>query len=76
MRKLVLTVVALLFSMNVLAAALPHNIGAAVMNAVQTHSNKKMIKTSFPLVYGGQDMRPLFATANESVWAGQSTLTA
>lgn len=73
MRKLALMMGSLLLSLNVIAASQPHYLSLAILNATQNHSNP-LIKNSFPLIYGGQDIsRPRIATANESLWSGQQT---
>lgn len=73
MRKLALVIGTLFLSMNVLAAT-PHDLGLAVKNAMNTHRTPNMIKTAFPMIYGGQDIsHPIVATANESIWAGQQS---
>lgn len=77
MRKLVLLFSALVLSANVFAATtnLPHDLGLAVKNMVQSENHAKMIKASIPMIYGGQDFsRHILATADESLWSGQRTL--
>jgi streptogramin lyase len=73
MRKVVLTIGALLVSANIIAANAPHTVGGAIINAVQSVNSTSASSASFPLVYGGQDIsRSRIATANETVWSGGS----
>lgn len=74
MRKLALTIGALLLSINAIAAT-SHNLNSAILKATQSHAKVIAIKSSFPMTYGGQDFsRSLVAIANETVWSGQRTL--
>lgn len=75
MRKLAIIVGALFISVNAIATTtnIPQNIGSEIMKAVQHKAKIAVVKT-YPLIYGGQDIsRPIIATANESIWAGQGT---
>ncbi|MHB1946791.1 MAG: hypothetical protein ACYCQI_01585 [Gammaproteobacteria bacterium] len=76
MRKLVIALATLFLSLNAYATTtLPHHFGTAILNATKQHADVKIIKTSFPMVYGGQDIsRSRVAIADVSVWAGQRTL--
>ena len=69
MRKITLTLLALLFSTNVLAQST--DLGSAVANSLRKQSTNNTLRT-LPIIYGGKDIsRPVVATADESVWAGE-----
>lgn len=76
MRKVLLVIGTLFLSVNAIAATtLSQNLGSAISSTMKSHNSPKPIKSSFPLVYGGEDIsRPLVATANESVWSKQSSI--
>jgi hypothetical protein len=74
MRKLVISISALLVSMNVIAATSPfQNLNTTIANATMQKSNNKLSTPS--MIYGGQDIsRSRMATANESMWIEQQSL--
>jgi hypothetical protein len=68
MRKIGLILGAVLVSVNCYAGSTDIKSAIIENSTKQTHSDSKMI-------YGGQDIsRPVVATANESIWAGQPDL--
>lgn len=74
MRK-ALILCTLLVSFNALAATnIPQNLSSAIKTALRSHSTVQTIKSAFPLIYGGQDIKPLVATADETLWSGQRKL--
>lgn len=67
MRTIGLIIGALLVSVNCSASTISDIKSAIIEKSVnQTHSNSHII-------YGGQDIsRPVIATANESLWTGET----
>ena len=75
MRKIYI-ILGLLISFNALAATqLPYNLSAAIIAVTQKPERIKIIPTSLPMIYGGQDIyRSKTAIADETIWVAQRTL--
>lgn len=74
MKKMILIMGSLVFCANVFATS-SAQLNNVILQSFQTKSTVKSAQSSFPIVYGGQDIsKPLIATADESVWSGQQRL--
>ncbi len=75
MRKAIITLGMLVMSASSFATTsnLPHAVGSAITNLVQTEAHATVAPSS--ITYAGRDIsRRVVASADESFWSGQHTL--
>jgi hypothetical protein len=74
MRKIGLLIGALLVSLTCHAGSTPTSADLKTAILKSTNQQTSAGGNNLSIIYGGQDFsRPVVATANESIWSGQST---
>jgi len=69
MRKIAVTVITLLMSVNIFAAG--NDINSAIAKSLSNQNNGTRDQST--IIYGGKDIsKPVIASANESLWGGQN----